>query len=230
MMKRRFLLAICLGLTLLLCGPLAGAASVLFIGNSFTYFNDGLDRTLTELAPGTVTAKVVAGGYTLEQHWNNGATQSKLHERRWDFVVLQEQSQTPVIDTRKYYEYAAKFDAEIRRNGGRTVLLMTWERPDSVQYGVTTSGLAAAVNGLGTQLGVAVAPAGLAFARSLRERAGLALYVNDGHPTPAGSYLAACVLFKTIFERSPVGLSYAPRGVDAAARDHLQRIATLTTR
>ena len=51
-----------------------------------------------------------------------------------------------------------------------------------------------------------------------------------GHPTPAGSYLAACVLFKTIFERSPVGLPYAPRGVDAAARDHLQRIATLTTR
>jgi hypothetical protein len=220
----RLLLALGLALLLLAAGH-SRAAAILFIGNSFTWYNNGLDKELEALAPGTVTARVVAGGYTLEQHWNEGKALQKLRERKWDYVVLQEQSQTPVFDARKYHDYARRFDEEIRRSGARTILLMTWERPDSVKQGVTTANLAASVNALGSRLGVKIAPAGLAFARSLQRRPGLPLTVEDGHPTVAGSYLAACVLYGTLFGRSAEGIVYADRGIAADIRDHLQRVA-----
>jgi hypothetical protein len=219
------LLLACLALAIFAACHSQAATHVLFIGNSFTYLNRGLDKQLEGLAPSTETASVVAGGYTLEQHWNGGKALQKLRERKWDFVVLQEQSQTPVFDRNKFFEFARRFDREIRRGGARTVLLMTWERPDSVSYGVTSANMTAAFSELGAELGVMVAPAGAAFARSLRERPGLALYVHDGHPTGEGSYLAACVLYRTIFGRSPAGNAYSEKNISAENRAYLQRIA-----
>lgn len=45
--------------------------------------------------------------------------------------------------------------------------------------------------------------------RSLRERPGLNLYAPDEmHPSWAGTYLEGCVLYATIFGRSPIGLTH----------------------
>jgi hypothetical protein len=90
---------------------------------------------------------------------------------------------------------------------------------------VTGSDVAVSYQGLGAQLGVMVAPAGLAFARSLSSRPALQLYLKDGHPTVPGTYLAACVLYGTMFGRSPVGNPYAPQGVTADSREFLQGMA-----
>jgi hypothetical protein len=198
---------------------------VLFIGNSYTYFNGGLDKQLEGLAPSVDASSLAFGGYTLERHWTDGRALDAIRRRRWDYVVLQEQSQTPVVDQQKFYEYTRAFDREIRASGAKTVLLMTWERPDSVTYGVTTSALAAAYSSIGSELGARVAPAGLAFARSLQKRPDLALYGRDGHPTVAGTYLAACVLYETILGRDPVGDPYSDPGIRGPTRDYLQRIA-----
>ena len=198
---------------------------ILFIGNSYTYINGGLDQQLKGLAPSSETASVAVGGYTLEQHWNAGTALQTIRQGGWDYVVLQEQSQTPIFDREKFYEFATKFDGEIRHSGAKTVLLMTWERPDSVGYGVTTANLAAAVNALGAQLGARVAPAGSAFALSLRERPDLTLYSQDGHPTVYGTYLAACVLYATIFGQTPAGNQYADMSIDANTRAYFQHIA-----
>jgi hypothetical protein len=101
---------------------------------------------------------------------------------------------------------------------------MTWERPDSVQYGVTAQALYNAYTALGQQLGIKVAPVGLAFSMALQERPDLKLYIQDGHPTQQGTYLAACVFYGFIFQQSPVGNSY--RGdVSKDDKDFLQNIA-----
>jgi hypothetical protein len=51
------------------------------------------------------------------------------------------------------------------------------------------------------------------------------LWQGDGsHPTVTGTYLAACVLFAKIFDRSPVGLSYHA-GVSREAAAELQATA-----
>ena len=177
--------AACVVLLLATCGPLAGCGlgprtRVLFIGNSYTSFNGGLDQQLARMDRSIEAASVAPGGYRLEDHWNDPKTLSALQGGKWDYVVLQEQSQTPVVDQAKFDEYAGRFDAEIRKGGAETVLLMTWERPDSVVYGVTTQNVGNAYHYLGAQLGVKVAPAGLAFALALQEQPDLALYSQDG--------------------------------------------------
>jgi hypothetical protein len=201
---------------------------ILFIGNSFTYYNGGIDKQLKGLASASEFQTIAVGGYSLEDHWNSGEALAAIRKGGWDYVVLQEQSQLPVINRAQFSEYARKFDGEIRNSGAKTVLLMTWERPDSVQYGVTSANMANAYIAVGAQLGVKVAPVGRAFARSLSERPDLVLYQQDGHPTMYGTYLAACVLYGTIYDVSPVGLPYADSSISKELRDFFQRIAAET--
>ena len=216
---------LCLALSALESCDTKPSTRILFIGNSYTFFNGGLDKQLKGLAPSAETECIAIGGYSLESHWNSGNALRRIRETKWDYVVLQEQSQTPVINQKKFYDFARKFDEEIRRSGAKTVLLMTWERPDSKQYGVTTDSVAAAYTDLGKQLDAKVAQAGIAFARALRARPELSLYNQDGHPTMEGTYLAACVLYQTIFEQSPIGNPYSEPSVSTATRSYLQQIA-----
>ena len=198
---------------------------ILFIGNSYTFFNGGLDKQLKGLAPSIETECIAIGGYTLEKHWTEGNAVQIIREGKWDYVILQEQSQIPIINQKKFYDYVRKYDEEIRQRGAKTILLMTWERPDSKQFGVTTDNLATAYTSIGKELGVKVAPAGLAFARSISDKPELALFSQDGHPTMEGTYLAACVLYQTIFENSPVGNPYSENSISAEMRVYLQGIA-----
>ncbi len=198
---------------------------ILFIGNSYTAINGGLDKQLEGLDPSIETEHIAFGGYTLEKHWSDGKALQKIREGKWDYVVLQEQSQAPIFNRQNFYEFARKFDEEIRRSGARTILLMTWERPDSKNAGVTTDSLAAVFKVIGKELGIKIAPAGLAFARSLLVKPELTLCSPDGHPTVEGTYLAACILYRTIFELDPAGNPNLEENISAETRTYLRRIA-----
>ena len=139
-------------------------------------------------------------------------------------VVLQEQSQNSVTNYYNFLEYAQRLDEEIKKAGAETVMFMTWERPDSVQYGVTAQAVNNAYTALGQQLGIKVAPVGQAFSLASHERPDLKLYIEDGHPTPEGTYLAACIFYGFIFEKSPVGNSYGG-DISNADKTYLQGIA-----
>ena len=222
---KRYILIVCLVALALESCDSQTSTRILFIGNSYTFFNSGLDKQLKGLAPSIETECIAIGGYTLEKHWTEGNAVQIIREGKWDYVILQEQSQIPVINQKKFYDYVRKFDEEIRQRGAKTILLMTWERPDSKQFGVTTDNLATAYTAVGKELGIKVAPAGLAFARSISDKPELALYSQDGHPTVEGTYLAACVLYQTIFENSPVGNPYSESSISVEMRTYLQGIA-----
>jgi len=200
-------------------------SSILLIGNSFTAFNGGIAQQLKNLAPSENIVSAAPGGYRLENHWNDENTRQMIRDDKWKYVVLQEQSQTPVFDPARFREFAGALDQEIKSGGAKTILFMTWERPDSIEYGVTTANLAAAYELVGADLGAKVAPVGLAFARSLSTRPELDLYSQDGHPTLYGTYLAACVLYGTIFEQTPVGKSLSEENLSAEVQIYFQKIA-----
>ena len=216
---------ICLVLLFLASCSSPTTTHILFIGNSYTYINGGIDKQLTGLALGSASSVIAVGGYTLSDHWKAGEALQKIRQRGWNYVVLQEQSQTPILDPEKFFNAVRDFDVAVRASGAHTILLMTWERPDSVSAGVTTDNLAAAYLRVGSELDIPVAPAGLTFARSLRERPDLILYSQDGHPTLYGTYLAACVLYGTIFGKTPVGNPYSDKSISPEVRDFLQKIA-----
>lgn len=205
------------------------SSRVLFIGNSYTDYNGGLDLELKGLDTSIAAQRIAVGGYTLQDHWNSGEALQALGAQKWDFVVLQEQSQTAVTGHALFAQYAAKFVQAIRAAGAEPVLMMTWQRPDSVQFGVTTQSLANAYYDAGNRYGARVAPAGIAFANALWQRPSIVLNSEDGHPTPQGSYLAACVLYATLYGKSPVGLRYTAQGITTDERDFLQRVAAEST-
>jgi hypothetical protein len=229
----KYVFIICIALILTSCNGLVNLGAriglqpstrILFIGNSYTSFNRGIDKQLEGLDPSSVTQRIDAGGYTLQNHWNDGNALQTIRSGHWNYVVLQEQSQTPILDPGKFREFAQQFDWAIRSSGAKTVLLMTWQRPDSIAYGVTAANLATAFDNVGASIGAQVAPAGTAFENSLRTRPDIVLYGADGHPTMHGTYLAACVIYATIFA-SPVGNPYSDGSISPETRMYLQQIA-----
>lgn len=201
---------------------------VLFIGNSFTYVND-LPELVDGFARGSKgaarveTRMVAAGGATLESTWRDGKALAVLRGSRWDYVVLQEQSslgslfingRSAVNDpSRIFYPAVRKFGGEARRAGAKTILMLTWapRAEPGLQDALTYAYMA-----IGREIGAAVAPVGIAWASARRDRPSVDLFDPapwDGlHPSPAGSYLAAAVLFATITGRSPIGAPAVLRG------------------
>lgn len=215
-------------------------ASVLFVGNSYTYVNDlpGTFQRLAASAGRTVVVEaVVSGGAKLFQHARSPEALARIAEGRWGYVVLQEQSQNPSLErlrTAEMYPAARTLVAQVRRAGETPIFYMTWghrggdRRLGFSDYASMQQAITDGYLGIARELGVAVAPVGAAWRETLAERPALNLWRDDGsHPSPAGTYLAACVLYATLFRQSPEGLA-APAGMpreDAAA---LQRVAART--
>ena len=202
--------------------------SVLFIGNSYTWFNN-LPHLVEALAksahePRLRTRMVVGPGATLKSHWDAGAALEAVQSEKWDYVILQDQSSLglPVtvskgkgqFNPRLFHEFARRFDAAIRPTGAKTLFFLTWARADSLE---DQDGLTEAYRQIATELADGIAPVGLAWKTALEERPALLLHQGDlSHPSPAGSYLAACVLYSVLYGKSSEGLT-ARISADAAS-------------
>lgn len=190
---------------------------VLFIGNSYTFIHDipNITKSLAESAGDNLTLdKSVFGGYTLELHLNNTSTINKIKESNWDHIVLQEQSLRPAYNFLKFYEGVDLFTELINTITpcvNRTLLYMTWGRQENWNYPylhmqeLTTN----AYNNVAKIFDTEVAPVGVAWKKVIQERGDINLYLQDqSHQNIAGAYLAACVFYASIFDKSPVGISY----------------------
>lgn len=187
--------------------PRSEPIKILFIGNSYTYTNDlpGTLRAMTQgRTPELHVDSLTLGGATLESHWNGGEALKKIKSTEWDFVVLQEQSQRPLArfgrDT-VFYSHARKFDDEIRKADAITMFFMTWARPDTPgrQADWTESFL-----GIAKELHAECAPAGLAMEKAKAKLPQVKWLADPGgHPSSAGTYLAACAFLAAIYDEAP---------------------------
>jgi hypothetical protein len=205
--------------------------TMLFVGNSFTYWNGGLDLHMARLAgtahpPRVIQADaVVQGGASLETMWEDTDARKRIRGGDYDVVVLQED--IPETDTDTFHRYVRKFVAAIRATGAEPVLFMAWSY-ERLGW-ITMEEIAQAHRDIATELGVDVAPVGLAWQRAMEERPALDMYDADReHPSICGTYLAVNVVYATVFGRNPVGLAYLPSeggGVTAEEAAFLQRVA-----
>ncbi len=207
---------------------------VLFIGNSYTYFND-LPAMFAELADATSCAveveRVVEGAATLADHLRGGSASELIEQWPWDWVVLQEQSTLGInrfhngrarFDGPEGFERAAEAFIELaRQNGARPALLLTWARRASMENQVFLNDAFVRV---AERTDAVVIPAGPAWMEALRDSPELPLYEDGAHPAPAGTYATAyCVaraLLGPAFSDSPAA-AFVPASVpieaDAAA-------------
>ena len=224
------LAALFLGLLLAGCAPAESCAAaptpgaalrVLFIGNSYTQVND-LPQIFTRLACSgrrvVQTGLAAGGGWTLEQHAAAAQTLQKLQSQPWDLVILQEQSEIPAFEQNRrvsMYPAARQLVAKIRAQGANPLFLVTWaHRSGAPEYGIPNyAEMQARINagylGIAGELGVLTVPVGEAWSRVRGQPGAPELWDQDGsHPSPAGTYLAACVLYATIYRQSPLGLTF----------------------
>ena len=82
---------------------LATAKKLVFIGNSLTFWNKGVDQIVAKLAPGAECSTHCVGGATLESLWNTEQAQAAIAGA--DVVVLQED--LPESTPESFERYAA---------------------------------------------------------------------------------------------------------------------------
>ncbi|MBI3367473.1 MAG: hypothetical protein HY021_03155 [Burkholderiales bacterium] len=204
--------------------------SILWVGNSFFYYNNSLHGHFTQLvASAGGGARVRATSVTISGSgldWHDmasllrpdglgrysfvGDNEIRFNKpgRQYDTVIMMDCSQCPIHpQLQGAFHDTVRKDAELlAKAGARPVLFMSWAYKDKPEM---TAQLAEQYTIAGNANDALVIPAGLAFAKAIAKRPELELYQPDKrHPTLAGTYLAACASYAALYRKSPVGLSY----------------------
>lgn len=212
--------------------PVAGAAAtrVYFVGNSLSYYNDlpGLlaEMSRAESAPIVFQARLVAG-QNLQGHWQDGIAVTEIRQGRFDLVVVQDYSTRPAADAEGSIESFRRFDREIRGSGAQMVIFENWTRAGR---GGDAARLVETYRRVREYTGARRAPVGEAWERCRRDHPQIRLLADDRHPTPAGTYLAACVLFEVIYGRPAPEVTIPGARLSAERQAILRRVATETIR
>lgn len=230
----------------LLDSGVADPSSALYVGNSFFYYNNSLHGHVGQLVRAADPKKnfravsVTISGSGFDWHdmgsyfrpnalssysfdANNKIVFNKL-DKLFDLAIMMDCSQCPIHPQLKsvFRDYAKKNADTVRKHGAKPVFFMSWAYADAPEM---TAQLAEAYTQAANDNNVFVIPAGLAFARSVAQRPELNLYVADKrHPSLAGTYLAACTVYASLFKKSPVGLNYTA-GLDESTAKFLQAVA-----
>tara|TARA_E500000081_G_scaffold14606_1_gene17791 strand:+ start:3817 stop:4641 length:825 start_codon:yes stop_codon:yes gene_type:complete len=220
--------------------------SVLFIGNSFFYYNNGVHKPVLgmvkaneSLGKGHRFRNITINSSSLEWHdvesyvtnekiGSFSITSSNKYKRydpeKYELAVLMDCSQCPIHEDRKdlFNFYVDKHSKTLRNNGVEPSLLMTWAYKDVPEM---IDGLSSAYVSAGNRNEVMVFPAGLAFKLAQDEVPDIDLYTPDKrHPSKAGTYLMAAVIYSSIYNVTPIGNSY-DYGLGQETQTRLQEIA-----
>jgi hypothetical protein len=206
----------------------AAPESVLWVGNSFFYYNNSMHGHFGRLVA-SANAQVRGNSVTISgagldwhdiesllrpnglgRYFFNPQNEVKFNPpgRQYDTAIMMDCSACP-LDPRLqgvFHDTIGQYSKTLVRGGVRPVLFMSWAYKDKPEM---TQQLAEQYTVAGNANDALVIPAGLAFAKASSKRSDVELYVSDNrHPTLAGTYLAACTAYAALYGKSPVGLSY----------------------
>ena len=171
--------------------------SILWVGNSFFYYNNGMSNYLSNLLRAADSKNVLRStsvtisGSGLDWHdvesyfrpngigrysfvGDNEIVFNKI-DKLFDAVILSDCSQCPVHPQLKsvFHEYTKKHSDTVIKHGARPVFLMTWAYKDKPEM---TAQLAEEYTMAGNNNDALVIPAGLAFAKAIGKRPELEFY------------------------------------------------------
>jgi hypothetical protein len=248
---RRFKFIFCLGLAsfaTLTSQTVNKTLNVLFLGNSYTYFNN-LPALVDSLALSNGDNlnydQNTPGGHTFNNHFNNATSIAKIKSQNWEYVILQAQSQEPSFSPSQVnsqtFPFAVKLDSVIKGNHlcSQTVFYETWGRkfgdqgncaayPPVCTYTGMQDRLRSSYKAFADSAKGVMAPVGEAFRKSIALNPNLNLYIADNsHPSLEGSYLAACVFYEVLFKKSCLNNTYYSQ-LSSNTAGFLQQVAHTT--
>lgn len=173
-------------------------SSTLFIGNSYTYRNKGVDQHLQSFLANANGIKnyytrAAKGKYHLYTHWKDQQTLEKFEQRPWDKVVLQEFSKGPIVEPNAFFAYGKKWARKIKKKNkkAKIYLYATWcykKRP------TMTDSLSIKYNELAKEIDATVIPVGKMWQKVQQK---MNLYDGDNaHPNRKGTFITACLFYE----------------------------------
>ena len=185
---------------------------ILFIGNSHTYFNDmpQMVRELFACAEEPVSVTMLThGGMTLDWHCKQEQTAFNLRFGGYDYCVLQ-QAAHPFDGYQALSDGVREIRGLAGENPPRFVLYMTWAEKAKPE---NQPEMTEAYRRTAAEQGTLLAPAGEMWKKFRSLYPDIDLYFTDGaHASYAGSMMAACAVFSTIFRQAPP-LKLSPEAV-----------------
>ncbi|NNJ54910.1 MAG: PKD domain-containing protein, partial [Bacteroidia bacterium] len=229
---------------ILLCGGAlahAQTTKILFIGNSYTAYNNlpSLVKNVAWSAGDTFLVQShTPGGSRFLSHAGNPQVYDLIRSENWDYVVLQGQSQEPSWPDGQVasdvFPYAKQLCDSIRSINSCTVPLfyMTWGRkngdaqncanwPPVCTYKGMDSILYSNYQKMGDNNGGEVSPVGAVWNYLRLNSPALELYSADqSHPSLKGSIAAAFTFYSAISRKDPSLITYST-SISAVERDSI---------
>lgn len=203
---------------LVLSTPLVQSENVLFLGNSLTnrqvpkYF-----KRISKIVNGKVKVfSHTPGGSTWIYHSRAKDPQNLIKSRKWDAIVLQEQSYFLAQSHNFYSSHSLEplrhMKPLLDKHAKKVVLFQTWGYFGE-HYQYMQDRLVSGYKEAGETVNGKIAKVGQVW-NKLYDKYEDILYKPDGkHPTHYGNYVSAYTIFCEVFDVSPEKVKYKPKNI-----------------
>jgi len=205
-----------------------GSCSILFIGSSYFNFNN-LPYLFENLAISSGKDIYIdhygRNGLYLDNHASSSATESKINEHDWDYIILQGvgslMAYPDYFTDHPVYPALVTLRDKISANCESTRMIfclpwafedgMTWYQDWTDTYEDMQIKIFENTLQYSDEIGFEIAPVGWSWYTVLEEKSYPLHYLHTSdwnHPSLKGSYLMACVIFSTVFLESSIDIPY----------------------
>lgn len=206
-MKRLLLIVVLLSSTQLVKASSRDTLRVLFVGNSYIYYNnliqmvslisDSLDTKL-------ICTKSTVGGTRLREHWNEEKglkSKSLIENGNYDIVVFQDHSLGAIEQPDSLLYFGNKFCSLIKSRGAKPFLYNTWSRKSTPQ---TQPIINKVYQQLANNCNATLVQVGDYWQEAIKRSPRIEMYNIDGsHPSHLGTFMAALAFVKSITGKLP---------------------------
>ena len=206
--------------------------SIMFIGNSFTYYRDIPAMVYNMIKADDVKVYVnsdTEGGRYLYQALDN--FNKDFNGKFYTHVILQEQSGGMISNFTQFRDSILEYYDRIDTDNVEIILYQTWSDEnyllsnDKSRQDLITK----AYNDVASLIGSKVSRVGEAFFAIHEKYSEIDLYKEDEeighHQNEFGAYLSACIHYRNITGRKAQDVKYIPSAIDEESAKKIQEIA-----
>jgi|GEM_PF-4864017 F5/8 type C domain. len=168
-----------------------------------------------------------------EGEWMQSATthtaRSLLKTQPWTHIILQEQSEKPLIDYADFLASVKLWVKAVRKYcpnpDARIILTMNWPFKTSTDFYGDMKRFWDNCTKVAEETGVSLFPIGkgyeAVFTQDGRDALN-AMYTDDRHPSVMASYMSACSVLAGLYDINPEGIMYCPKGMTPEDASRMQ--------
>lgn len=215
---------------------------VLYIGNSYLYYNDSLHNHVRRMLEEDYHKKFDTTNYKLvtisgSRSWHHNIDHPLNHKKigakkPFELVIIQGGSgETDTASEREIFaDSVEQIVNKVHDSGAEAALYMihAYVAPHKNANPKMITDIKKMYIEAGNKNNALVIPVGIAFDNAYKAMPNIELHkpFDGSHPSLLGTYLAACVVFGSITQKSPSGLNYNYfNTINDSDREFLQRIA-----